>query len=134
MWLWWLIGATIVVAAGWLLLGYRRAEPAGATSPAAVGAATDASGALPMRQRLKAWFSPSTPRVKGPSLWQRFRMSAVGSMFTRGNGSEGGMRLRDRLRASTMIAKLRASETAVSWRARRQAREVQRKIKDRRSN
>lgn len=132
-WLWWVAVGAVVIAGGWFLLGYRRRDTA--VAGAAVVAAPPADGlvALPLRQRFKAWFTPGAGRVKGPSLQQRVRMSAVGKKLATQNGNGGGLRLRDRIRGSQLFTRFRSSETAMSWRARREAREVQRKIRDRRS-
>ncbi|NND02649.1 MAG: hypothetical protein HKN91_07665 [Acidimicrobiia bacterium] len=68
-------------------------------------------------------------------MWQRLRMSAAGRKVAPQNG--GGapkLGLWDRLRTSQLANKVRRSETALSWRARRQAKVVQRRIKSRRSD
>lgn len=126
------MAAALAVVGGWALVAARRREAAYAGG--IVDAAQPATGlvTLPLRQRIKGWFVRDVPRVKGPGLWRRLRfiMAARGGQNGRSSAKLG---LMDRFRTSDLANKVRRSETAISWRARRQARIVQRRIKDRRS-
>jgi len=103
--LWWVLLAFGAVLAGWAAMAWQAREPAAArvaVRPGPNGVVEEDVVVLPLATRLKSWFTPSRTKVKGPGLFHRMRYRWL------------------------------SSETAYSLKARREARRVQRRIKDRR--
>ncbi len=91
--------------AAWGLLSLRAREPAAARAPVRPGpggVVEHGPVVLPLPLRIKSWFTSGRPKVKGPGLFHRMRFKWL------------------------------SSETAYALKARREARRVQRRIKDRR--
>jgi hypothetical protein len=119
-------------AAAWFLVAFRRREPA----PAGAGMQMAAGGAttLPWRQRIRAAMAPGTHKVRGPNLWQRIRLSGFGRALFARSPKVDKLPLSYRIRNSRTAARLKRTEAADSWRARRDAKEVQRRIRERHSD
>ena len=87
---------------------------------------------LPLAQRVKGWFAgSSTPKIKGPSLWQRIQLSAVGRKLAGSSQPKVKGGFRGWVRNTWLMRRLRSSEGAETLRTRKQAREVQRRIRER---
>ena len=89
----------------WVVMALRAREPAAArvaVRPGASGVVDEGVVVLPLPLRIKSWLTAGRPKVKGPSLLHRMRY------------------------------RWRTSETAYALRSRREARRVQRRIRDRR--
>jgi hypothetical protein len=131
--LWLPLAAAAVAAAAWFFAMYRRtqAAPAGVGSQAATGGAMVS---LPLRQRIRAAMTPGTQKVRGPGLWQRIRLSGFSrALFTRSPKLDK-LPMSYRIRNSRTAAKLKGTGVAASWQARRDAKEVQRRIRERHSD
>jgi len=100
--MWWLLLAAVGLGGAWLLMGVRRSQPAAAPAAHSAGVVEPGVVTLPWSQRIKAWFVPRRRKVKGPNIFQRIRLKWLGS------------------------------EAAYGLRTRREARRVQRRIRDRR--
>lgn len=132
-WLWLPVAAAAAAAGVLLIAVLRRTQGAAAVagSPLATGGA---AVTLPLRQRIRAAMAPSPHKVSGPGLWQRIRMSDLGRALFLRSPKIDKLPLSYRIRNSRTAARLKGTAAADSWRARRDAKAVQRRIRERHSD